>query len=73
MGTGGWFALLHKGRYYRVRRYYDSYFSGLGTSIEKKLKQASHDLAALLRLWGSLLDLGTVENDILTPPTGESG
>jgi hypothetical protein len=45
MGTRVWFALLHKGRYYRVYHRHDSYFSGLGAMLEAELK--SMDLATL--------------------------
>jgi tRNA A-37 threonylcarbamoyl transferase component Bud32 len=70
MGTSGWFALLHKGRYYRVHQHYDCYFSGLGAELEKELK--SMDLETLLNLWRTLLDLAVIQDAMLAPPTEES-
>jgi hypothetical protein len=70
MGTRGWFALLHKGRYYRVYHHYDCYFSGLGAMLEAELK--SMDLATLLNLWRTLLDLAVIQDAMLAPPTEES-
>jgi hypothetical protein len=70
MGTRGWFALLHKGRYYRVLQNCDCYFHGLGRQLEEELK--SMDLSALLNLWMTLLDLAVIQDEMLSPPTEES-
>jgi hypothetical protein len=70
MGTRGWFALLHKGRYYRVFHHNDCYFNGLGAMLEEELK--SMDLATLLNLWRTLLDLAVIQGAMLAPPTEES-
>jgi hypothetical protein len=70
MGTRGWFALLHKGRYYRVYQNGDCYFDGLGKGLEAELK--SMDLSALLNLWRTLLDLAVIQDEMLAPPTEES-
>jgi hypothetical protein len=70
MGTRGWFALLHKRRYYRVFQSHDCYFSSLGAELEAELK--SMDLATLLNLWRTLLDLAVIQGAMLTPPTEEN-
>jgi hypothetical protein len=70
MGTRGWFALLHKGRYYRVYQNYDCYFSHLGANLEAELK--SMDLATLLNIWRTLLDLAVIQDAMLAPPTEEN-
>jgi hypothetical protein len=70
MGTSGWFALLHKGRYYRVHHHYDCYFFSLGRKLEEELK--SMDLTTLLNIWRTLLDLAVIEDAMLVPPTEES-
>ena len=70
MVSRGWFALLHKGKYYRILCIGDCYPDSLGLNlVEELLKPTSdEDFHELLNTWRQLLDLGTVTEPLDDSP-----
>lgn len=61
MGCRGWYAFLHRGKYYCFYNHWDSDFAGLGYKLVEVLEEAGTELLELLRRLFDLLANGTAK------------